>query len=127
MLHPRSARDFLDALAALVGEHAHRTTEVGSSVLLAIFSTVIRDTGDKPAILLTNKIHYIRTAVVHFPGEEHFIRCPDQGNVIVDSNQRIVNVFLDPNISGRKSIDQRSKTKLNDLAIPDNRCTSIWQ
>jgi hypothetical protein len=67
-------------------EHARGTTEVGSSVLVAIFSAVIRDTGDKAAIVLTNKIHYIRTAVVHFPGDEHFIRCPNEGNVIVDPN-----------------------------------------
>jgi hypothetical protein len=38
-----------------------------------------------------------------------------------------VDAFLHLSSPGRKSIDRRSKTKLNDLTIPDNRRTTIWQ
>jgi len=55
------------------------------------------------------------------------ITCPDHRDVVINSDQRIIDAFRNPSGAGRQSIDQPPKAELKNLAVHDDCRTTIRQ
>ena len=82
------------------------------------FAAGVGDRGDEPLAILADEVEQVGAAVVDFAVAEKFEGSPDDGEVVVDANERMVDALFDLRGSGMgEMIGKVVEGHANGLAI----------
>ena len=98
-----------------------------TAISSAIFASCICDAGDNPFTVGMNKVEQVRSAMVHLAIDQKLEGRPDDGEIVVDPDERIMNALFD--FGGSRLADpccEILKSHLSWLAVPhqDHRAAS---
>ena len=104
-----------------------RSSSSSAGAFVADLSAVVRNAGDQPALVAANEVEHVGTVMVDPAVNEELITCPDHRDVVIHSDQGIMDGFLASFGASSQSLDKRAKVELKNLAVPDDRRTTIRQ
>jgi hypothetical protein len=94
-------------------------------------AAVIGQTGNEPAAIAVNQVHYVRTAMVDLASSKGCVRRPDYGDVVVNADERVIDALLPAFGTARdnfgKGRNEGVEVELKYLAIPDQSRGATWQ